>query len=436
MNDVLTPAELPRVWPVGLLCRAIGNYLDESFNPITVVGEIAGFSIAASGHCYFTLKDATGQLRCALFRRAAASMGTPPRDGELVEVTGRIGIYEVRGELQMVVDRLQRAGQGSLFERFLKIKDALQSEGLLEQSRKRKLPTHPKGIGLVTSLGSAALHDVAATLQRRVPHIPILLSPASVQGDTAPKELIQALHLLYALANRKESKDGFSIDVILVVRGGGSMDDLWSFNSEELARTIAMSPVPIVCGVGHETDFTIADFVSDVRAPTPTAAAELVSESGANFLQFCSALESKLEQVLTKYLNSQSQRIDLLHSRLAGTATVLSRQHLSLDALFQNLHRSAKAQMEGNSHAWHRLAQRLSVTVDKAFERHRVRLEESSIRLAMSDPSLVLTRGYVLLTGLDGKPVCTASALAPGQRLQAILVDGVVDLEVLAPTGN
>ncbi|HRN65396.1 MAG TPA: exodeoxyribonuclease VII large subunit, partial [Alicycliphilus sp.] len=270
----------PRIWEVGALCRAIADALQARFNPVAVRGEITGFSRASSGHCYFTLKDGQGQIRCAMFRRAASGLDFMPRDGELVEVRGQLGVYEARGDLQLIVEGMRRAGQGALFEQFLRLKAQLEAEGLFTAARKRPLPAMPRGIGLVTSPGAAALHDVVTALRRRVPHIPVVLVPALVQGAQAPASICDALSKLYLLAQKgraseadlpKNSEMPF-IDVILLVRGGGSIEDLWAFNDERLARTIVQSPVPLVSGVGHETDFTIADFCADLRAPTPTAA--------------------------------------------------------------------------------------------------------------------------------------------------------------------
>jgi exodeoxyribonuclease VII large subunit len=275
-----------RVWQVGALCRAVADALDARFNPVAVRGEITGFSRAASGHCYLSLKDETGQIRCAMFKRAASLLNFSPRDGELVEVRGRLGVYEPRGDLQLIIESMSRSGQGNLFEQFLRLKEKLEGEGLFDAGRKRSLPLAPRGIGVVTSLGAAALHDVVTALQRRVPHIPVVVAPASVQGAGAPGELVKALSSLYLLTPEGRgmvadlpSKAGQFllqsdkqpvVDVILLVRGGGSMEDLWAFNDEQLARTIVRSPVPVISGVGHETDFTIADFCADLRAPTPT----------------------------------------------------------------------------------------------------------------------------------------------------------------------
>jgi exodeoxyribonuclease VII large subunit len=273
------PALAPVIWPVGALCRAIADALEARFNPVAVRGEISGFSRASSGHCYFNIKDAQGQIRCAMFRRAASLLGFVPRDGEQVEVRGRLDIYGPRGDLQLIVESLQRAGQGALFEQFLRLKARLEAEGLFAPGRKRALPAMPRGIGVVTSLGAAALHDVVTALRRRVPHIPVVVAPALVQGAAAPADLLRALANLYRLTpdgRAAQAEDvGVTIDVILLVRGGGSIEDLWAFNDEAVARLVAESPVPVVSGVGHETDFTIADVVAELRAPTPTAAAAL-----------------------------------------------------------------------------------------------------------------------------------------------------------------
>jgi len=265
----------PRVWSVGALCLAIADTLNARFNPVAVKGEISGFSRAASGHCYFNLKDESGQIRCAMFKRAASALGFMPRDGEMVEVRGKLGVYEARGDLQLVVETMQRAGQGDLFAQFLKLKAKLEAEGLFESSRKRDIPMQPRAIGIITSLGAAALHDVVTALQRRVPHIPVILAPASVQGANAPLEMLQSLQKLVAWrgqalgAAKSDQTEKLALDVILMVRGGGSMEDLWAFNDEALVRAIASCPIPIVSGVGHETDFTLTDFVADLRAPRP-----------------------------------------------------------------------------------------------------------------------------------------------------------------------
>ena len=236
-----------RVWPVGALVRAVADALEARFNPVSVKGEITGFSRAASGHCYFSLKDEAGQIRCAMFRRAAMLMDFQPKEGDLVELRGRISIYEPRGDLQLIVESLQKAGQGVWFEQFLKLKAQLDAEGLFDAAHKRPIPMAPRGIGLVTSSGAAALQDVATSLARRVPHIPVWFAPASVQGNAAPAELIEALQKLYKAIEISRrlpidlASKNVQIDVILIVRGGGSIEDLWAFNEEIVARAIFSS---------------------------------------------------------------------------------------------------------------------------------------------------------------------------------------------------
>lgn len=419
-----------RVWNVGALCRAIADALDARFNPVTVAGEIAGFTRAASGHCYFTLKDDSGQVRCAMFRRAAALLDFPVRDGDRVEVQGRVGVYEPRGELQLVVETMRRAGQGTLFEQFLKLKAKLEQEGLFDVARKRAIPLMPRGIGIVTSLGAAALHDVVTALQRRVPHIPVLVVPAAVQGEGAPRELIQALLRLYERAMVMDAH-AVPIDVILLVRGGGAMEDLWAFNDEQLARTIVESPVPVICGVGHETDFTIADFVADLRAPTPTAAAELVSESRQAWLGVTVLLEDRMGSALTQFVDRQAQRLDLTATRIGRPSLLAGRQRLKLQALEQQTH-----------HAMHVATQSLKTRVDQqhqafatACRQHLVhqrdRIDRAGLRLGLLDPSLVLQRGYAWLTLESGGTMASVDQAKTGEQVRATLADGMVDLRVL-----
>ena len=325
------PANRPPIWPVGSLLRAIADSLEARFNPVAVQGELFGFSRASSGHCYFSLKDEQGQIRCAMFRRAAGLLDFSPRDGQLVELRGRLGVYEPRGELQLVVESMQQAGHGSLFEQFLQRKAMLEAEGLFATARKRPLPLMPRAIGVVTSLGAAALHDVVTALQRRAPHIPVMIYPASVQGAQAAGELRGAL----LKAAERQATD--QVDVLLLVRGGGAMEDLWAFNDELLARAIIAAPMPVVCGVGHETDFTIADFCADVRAPTPTAAAELCAQPQSSCLAVLDQVFSRLQNAVDRQMQSNSQRLDRAAARASQPSHLITRQHARLGGIAQNL---------------------------------------------------------------------------------------------------
>ena len=417
----------PRIWAVGALCRAVADVLDGRFNPVAVRGEISGFTRAASGHCYFTLKDASGQLRCAMFKRAAQMLDFRPVDGELVEIKGRLGVYEPRGELQMVVEHMRRAGQGAWFEQFLQLKAKLEAEGLFDAERKRPIKTMPRGIGVVTSLGAAALHDVATALQRRVPHIPVVLAPSLVQGPDAPPTLVQALQQL------GQQPD---IDVILLVRGGGSMEDLWAFNDENLARAIVASPVPIISGVGHETDFTIADFCADMRAPTPTAAAEMCAVPQAELLSNLQLWGNALQSTAHRQLDSQEQRLDRAQARLGRPSEGLNTEKMQLLRLQQRLGQATQNRTQRCYNELANLASGLVRGVQQTPATARERLHRAELRLQLLDPQLVLQRGFAWLSDADGQAVTSVAQTQVGQDLQATLADGVVDLQVQASRHN
>ena len=448
MSERQNPMAAPQIWQVGALCRAIADALDARFNPAAVRGEVSGFSRAPSGHCYFSLKDPdgrdSGQIRCALFRRAAGLLDFAPRDGELVEVRGRLDVYGPRGDLQMIVESMSRAGQGALFEQFLKLKARLESEGLFEPSRKRALPVLPRGIGVVTSLNAAALHDVVTALRRRVPHIPVVVSAASVQGSSAPGEIIKALLKLYQTIESGRWQNAFfssndgsdrppgppGIDVILLVRGGGSIDDLWAFNDERVARAIAQSPVAVITGIGHETDFTIADFVADLRAPTPTAAAELVAQPRDVWLGAINTMETRLQDAVLRRIDGHNQRLDGAASRLGRPSSLAARQGLRLATLAQRL-RFASRQMLRQSHQQTRaLESQLPVSLQRGLADCNARLERASLKLALLDPTLVLQRGYAWLADERGQTVSSVTQAQPGQRVRATLMDGAVALTV------
>ncbi|MDD2690696.1 MAG: exodeoxyribonuclease VII large subunit [Simplicispira sp.] len=440
--DSITPNvptdSAPRIWAVGALCLAVADVLQARFNPVAVRGEITGFSRAASGHCYFTLKDAQGQIRCAMFKRAASALAFAPRDGELVELRGRLGVYEQRGDLQLIVDSMQRAGQGAWFEQFLRLKAQLQAEGLFDAERKRPLPLMPRGIGLVTSPGAAALHDVVVALRRRVPHIPVVLVPALVQGAGAPALLCEALSKLYLLAQAGQGPEADltknpPIDVIMLVRGGGSMEDLWAFNDEQLARTIVQSPVPLVCGVGHETDFTIADFCADLRAPTPTAAAELVAQPREVWLGALGLLAGRLQNGVQRQLEQRAQRLDQASARLGRPSGLVAAQHQRLAQLAQRMRQAVLLKLQLLAHTQKALEADLPLKIQRSLAQRQQRLERAALRLQLLDPRLVLQRGYALLTDTEGAVVSSVRQAPPGAALRATLADGVVDVSVVQP---
>ncbi|MFT4992702.1 MAG: exodeoxyribonuclease VII large subunit [Polaromonas sp.] len=410
-----------RIWPVGSLLRAIADSLEARFNPVAVKGEIAGFSRATSGHCYFNLKDEQGQVRCAMFRRAASMLDFSPRDGLLVEVRGRLGVYEPRGELQLVVESLREAGQGNWFEQFTRLKAKLEAEGLFDTARKRGLPLLPRAVGIITSLGAAALHDVVTTLTRRAPHVSVVIYPASVQGAQAAGELLQALSKAVKRAE---------VDVLLLVRGGGAMEDLWAFNDELLARAIVASPIPVVSGVGHETDFTIADFCADVRAPTPTAAAELCAQPQGVWLRALDMALDRLQNAVDRQLQSSHQRLDWAASRVAQPSHGVAREKAGLVLQAQRLRHAARFSLQRQSTLLGTFEKDLPKAMKTSAASLGQRLERSQTRLELLDPQLVLQRGYAWLADAEGRALTSTQQLSVGQPVRATLADGEVNLTV------
>lgn len=433
MIETKISAPSVKIWQVGALCRAVADALEARFNPVAVCGEISGFARASSGHCYFLLKDETGQIRCAMFRRTAGLLDFTPKDGEQVEVRGRLGIYESRGDLQLIVESLTRAGQGVLFDQFLKLKARLEGEGLFDAGRKRPLPAMPRGIGVVTSLGAAALHDVMTALQRRVPHIPVTVVPALVQGAGAPAELVRSLQQMYQFGGDVGAQGRPVVDVILLVRGGGALEDLWAFNDERLARCMVSSPVPIICGVGHETDFTIADFVADLRAPTPTAAAELVSQPRSVWLGMLNLMRERLLDATDRQLDVRNQRLDGAALRLGRPSVLATRQRLILSAQSQRLRFAASRALRQKAAQTQTLQSGLAQQRMQALDERYRCLDRTELRLRLLDPSLVLQRGYAWLTDKDGRAIHSVRQTFAGQAVQANLADGKVDLTVVPP---
>jgi exodeoxyribonuclease VII large subunit len=420
-------------WGVAALVLAAHDALAARFGAVAVRGELSGFARAGSGHCYFSLKDADGApalLRCAMFRRAASLLDFAPADGMQVELRGRLGVYEARGELQLVVESMQRLGAGALYEEFLRRRARLAAEGLFDAARKRAVPAWPQALGVVTSPNAAALQDVLAALARRAPQVRVVVYPAPVQGADAPPLLVAALA---EAARRRE------VDTLLLVRGGGSLEDLWAFNDERLVRAIATSPLPLICGVGHETDVTLADLAADLRAPTPTAAAELAAPAQAEALAQLQTRQEGLARALERVLQRQAQRLDSLGLRLGSPARRLATEHELLELRRQRLQRALRA-------LWPREQERLRQLAVLAAQGLRLRLQAEPLRLAAAaarlqaqDPRRVLRRGYAWIERADGRPVGSVAGLQSGESLRATWADGrasvVVDrIEPGAPT--
>ena len=411
-------------WGVAALLLATGDALAARFGAVAVRGELSGLTRATSGHWYFSLKDADGApalLRCAMFRRAAVLVDFVPADGQQVELRGRLGVYEPRGELQMVVESLQRLGAGTLYEEFLRRRARLEAQGLFDTARKRPLPAFPATIGVVTSLGAAALRDVLTTLQRRAPQVRVVVYPSPVQGAEAPVALATALQ---RAGQRRE------VDVLLLVRGGGALEDLWAFNDERVVRAVAGSALPVVCGVGHETDVTLADFAADLRAPTPTAAAELAAPAREGCLAALAHQGDLMRQRMHRRLDREAQRLDHAALRLARPGDALHRQRQRLALLAQRHAQALPVALRAQADALQRLEARLGAATLAQRSAQAQRLALLAARLQSLDPQQVLARGYAWLSDDSGRALTSVRQVAVGATVQARLRDGRVQARV------
>ena len=416
---------------VAELVREVGETLAGRFGAVAVRGEISGFSRAASGHCYFGLKDADGDaamLRCAMFRRAASLIDFAPGDGQLVEVRGRVGVYEPRGELQFVVEAMQRSGAGALFERFLRLKAVLEAQGLFDEARKRPIAAHARTVGVVTSLAGAALHDVLTALRRRAPHVRVVIYPSPVQGLDAPMALCTAIEL----ASRRAE-----VDTLIICRGGGSLEDLWAFNDERVVRAIVAAAMPVICGVGHETDVTLADLAADLRAPTPTAAAELAAPLRDACLEQLGGLAQAMGTRLHRTLDDHAQWLDRAAMRLLRPSQGVHQHGRRLALLVQRLRGAMHRPLEQRSAELPRLEGHLRRAASLSLALQRQRTSGLAGRLQALDPAQVLQRGYAWVTDESGRAVVSVAQMQPGARLQAVLADGTAGVTVtdVEPSG-
>lgn len=437
-STVLTVSELNR------LAR---RTLEQRFPLLQVAGEISNLTRAASGHVYFTLKDEQAQVRCTMWRSKAQLLAFRPENGMQVEARALVTLYEVRGDFQLSIEGLRQAGAGNLFEAFLRLKTRLEAEGLFDPTRKRALPRFPRRIGIITSPAAAAFQDVLVTLRRRAPNLQVVLYPAAVQGETAALQLRQAL----AAASDRASDD--QIDLVLLVRGGGSIEDLNAFNDEALARVIRASSVPVISGVGHETDFTIADFAADARAPTPTGAAELASggyfDAGQRLLQ----LEQGLQRTMQRRLDTLAQRLDRASLRLRHPRERIAAEVERCEQLHERLARARSRMVERNQARLEMLAVRIRAlcpTIGPARERlerisrrlteaaarliadRQRRTDTLAVQLELLAPQAVLARGYSITRDRQGHIVRSIDGLAQGDALEIQLHDGRVNTRVEA----
>ena len=434
---------LPTVLSVSALARLARETLEQQLPLLWIAGEISNLTIAASGHYYFSLKDDKAQIRTVLFRAKALRLEFRPSNGMQVEALAAPTLYEARGEFQLQAETLRPAGLGRLFAAFQKLKAKLEQEGLFASERKRPLPPHPRAIGIVTSTAAAALRDVLSTLARRMPNTPLIIYPTPVQGEGAADKIAAAL----TIANARSE-----VDVILLCRGGGSIEDLWAFNEECVARAIAASRIPVISGVGHETDFTIADFVADLRAPTPTAAAEHAGPDAQVLRQQVQALEQRFRRSMERRLRQDEQTVDYLARRLIHPAARLEQQAKQLQTLQLRLSQAMQSRLGRSLDRQQMLRLRL-LRRQPALDRHEARLQQLRSRLhhglqsqlqygeqtlgalsgalAALNPLAVLQRGYVLVE-LRGRPLTRARDAHVGQQLRLVWHDGHAEARIEA----
>jgi len=426
----------PQILTVSALARSVRDLLEHRYPLLWVAGEVSGLAVAKSGHAYFVLKDEHAQARCVMFRSRYQNLGWEPQEGMQIEAQVLVSLYEARGEFQLNVESMRRAGLGARFEAFVKLRDKLEKEGLFEAAAKRPLPAFPRAIGVITSRDAAAFRDVLTTLKRRNPSIAVVLYPVPVQGGRAAEEIASAL----ARAGRRKE-----CEVVLLVRGGGSIEDLWTFNEEIVARAMRACPLPVVTGIGHETDFTIADFAADRRAPTPTAAAELVSPERERLRETISALARKIGACARRELERRMLHVDqlarrLVHpgARLAAQGELLTQLRLRLASTAARLLSEWGRQVSGllqrsrahlprvNELAAQsaQLFARLRAAARAELERTAARCASLGANLSHLDPAKVLERGYSIVEKLDGRVVRDSAALALGEAVILRLAKG------------
>ena len=388
-----------KVFSVKEINRLVRELLEQSFPSFWISGEISNFISASSGHWYFSLKDDEAQVRCTMFKNKNMVADWVPKNGEKIEAKCFIGLYEARGEYQLNIELIRLAGTGLLSEAFNQLKEKLLKEGLFETSRKKLIPQFPKSIGVITSPTGAAIEDILITLKRRSPHIPIFIYPSLVQGKEAPLAIVKAIETVNI---RMEC------DVLILARGGGSIEDLWAFNEEIVARAIVASKIPTITGVGHETDTTIADFVSDLRAPTPTGAAELVTSHTVELIKTIQVYKNQLNKVMAGLIRELMQKIDYLEKRLISPRQQIQRQ---------------KEQI-------HQYIQRINQSMKNTMIQYRLNINKLKLNLDHLSPHAVLSRGYSIITNVDGQIVNNVNQLKLDDKIRIQLNHGQADATI------
>ena len=438
MSELFAPSSIS-VSELNALAKAL---LEDHLAGLWIAGEVSNLTRAASGHYYFSLKDSRAQVRCAMFKGAAARLAKPLKEGDHIEVAGKISIYEARGEFQITVNEVRLKGLGQLYEAYERLKAQLQAEGAFAAERKKPLPARPQCIGIVTSLAAAALRDVVTTLKRRAPEIPVIVYPTAVQGAGSEFQIAQVI---------KTASQRAECDVLIVCRGGGSIEDLWAFNEEPVVRAIEACAIPVVSGVGHETDFTLADFVADVRAPTPTGAAELVSPNRQESLHRLAQAKGRLKTVLEQRYFDASQKLDWLARQIRHPRQKLDEQRTYIHKLAQTLSYSMTQNVRTHTARFERQTQalkhcrpdisvcrqdieRFQTTLSLSFRQllaqRRQSLTAQTALLEAVSPQQILERGFSVVKNTRGQVIRNADALKQGQKLHITFADGETDVRV------
>jgi exodeoxyribonuclease VII large subunit len=397
IND-FNSAEI-KIFSITEINKLVKDLLQDNFPSIWVKGEISNFIEASSGHWYFSLKDDGAQVRCTMFRGKNNQVKWIPKNGDLIEAQCNIGLYEQRGDYQLNVSSLQQAGLGKLFEEFNQLKQKLNEEGLFDEEQKKLLPPHPNSIGVITSPDTSVLRDIITTLNRRNKSLKVIIYPTPVQGKMAPQGIISAI---------KSANQRGEVDILILCRGGGSIEDLWSFNDESVAREIFLSRLPIISAIGHQTDITISDFVADLRAPTPTAAAEIISTSYEELLEDLEYFKSNLFNIIQNKIEQLTQRIDFLEKGLVSPAQKIASQ---LDLVLA-------------------LRNRMQVTISSQLEKYREQIKSYKQNLSHLNPNEILSRGYSIILSHNKKIINNASAMSVSDKIKIKFYKGIAEASI------
>ena len=435
---------------VGELNKSVKYLLEQNFNRVSVIGEISNLSKPSSGHIYFTLKDEDGSIRCAMFKNQKIKLNFSPENGDKCILKGQVSIYAPRGDYQLIVKTIEPVGSGNLMHKFELLKNKLEQEGLFSSSKKKDIPTSPKHICIVTSHSTAAFQDIVSTVKRRAPNTQVSLSDAMVQGDNAPVSIINALE---RVIKYNESNSDNKIDVVILTRGGGSIEDLWCFNNEELAREIFTFPIPVISGVGHEIDFTICDFVSDIRVPTPTASAELVTEFNFQIQDRLNVCKTDIFKMAINLQNRLNQRINLNKSKLKNPLTLIreksqnldnfdlriQKQLISIFSIKKNQIDEIKSNINFNNplSKLNLISNKIELLLNNLDRSCRERilskkkyLNEQLNNISILNPLSILDRGYSIVLNNKGQAIKSTDQVSKGEVLKARLSSGSIDVEV------